>query len=226
LLVELLERPASVVDVALSAFTAVSDVHLPGPAWRALELVELLQAVGRHTDCVSLARHVHQQLPARAEGAPDRQLADVIAAIAQLDDIMHGCAITTVDAVASELAAAETAAGVIAAQSDAVHPSDRPILAGVIDVITARTQAARNLLAPLSADPVTIAQSLQEAADRLEAAAGRRHAPALQRRRVAQAWRIAATLARWDAAVRAADPGADVLWQSAQRQTQVLAGQA
>jgi len=71
--------------------------------------------------------------------------------------------------------------------------------------------------------PSTIAQSLQEAADRLEAAAGRRHAPALQRRRVAQAWRIAATLARWDAAVRAADPGADVLWQSAQRQTQVLA---
>ena len=223
LLVELLERPAPVVDVALSAFTAVSDVHLPGPAWRALELVELLQAVGRHTDCVSLARHVHQHLPAGAEGAPDKQLADVIAAIAQLDDIMHGGAITTVDAVASELAAAETAAGVIAAQSDAVHPSDRPILGGVIDVITARTQATRNLLAPLSADPVTIAQSLQEAADRLEAAAGRRHAPALQRRRVAQAWRIAATLARWDAAVRAADPGADVLWQSAQRQTQVLA---
>jgi len=167
LLVELLERPASVVDVALSAFTAVSDVHLPGPAWRALELVELLQAVGRHTDCVSLARHVHQHLPAGAEGAPDRQLAEVIAAIAQLDDIMHGGTITTVDAVASELAAAETAAGVIAAQSDAVHPSDRPILAGVIDVITARTQAARNLLAPLSADPVH---------DRAVAAGGRRSA--------------------------------------------------
>lgn len=223
LLIELLERPAPLVDVALSAFTAVSDVHLPGPAWRALELVELLQAVGRHTDCVSLARHVQQHLPAGAEGAPDRQLADVIAAIAQLDEIMHGGAVSTVDAIATELDAAGTAAAVIAAQCGAAHPSDRSILAGVIDVITARTQAARNLLAPLSADPAAIAQSLDEAADQLEAAAGRRHAPALQRRRVAQAWRIAATLARWDAAVRAADAGADVLWQSAQRQTQVLA---
>ncbi|GAB5014923.1 hypothetical protein MAHJHV65_16550 [Mycobacterium avium subsp. hominissuis] len=223
LLVELLERPAPVADVALSVFTAVSDVYLPGPAWRALELVELLQAVGRHADTVSLAGHVQQHLPRGAEGAPDGQLADVIVAIAQLDDRLCGGAVCALDAVATELDDAETAAAVIAAQCDARGPSDRWILAGVIDVITARIQAARNLLAPLSADPAAIAQSLDQAADRLEAAAGHRHAPALQRRRVAQAWRIAATLARWDAAVRAADTGAQGLLQSARRQAQVLA---
>ncbi|MDO3402668.1 hypothetical protein QWI29_21705 [Mycolicibacterium neoaurum] len=222
LMMELLERPGPMVDVPLSAFIAISNLYLPGLAWRALELSELLQAVGRHNDCVSLAHYVQQHLPAGAEGAPDTQLSDVIATVAQLDERMHGGTISTADAVAEELNAVETAAAVIAAQYDAVHGSDRPVLAGVIDVVTSRAQAVRNLLAPLSADPSAIAQSLDEAADRLEAAAGRHHAPALQRIRVAQAWRIAATLARWDAALRAADSRADVLWQSAQRQTQVL----
>jgi hypothetical protein len=223
LLTELLERPAPLADVALPTFIAVSDVHLPGPAWRALELVEVLQAVGRRADCVSLARHVHHRAPAGAEGAPDKQLADVVAAIAHVDDIMRGGAITTVGAVATELAAAEAAAAVIAEQMSAERPEDRLILAGLIGVITARTQALRKLLAPLSANPAVIAQSLEEAADQLDAAAGRRHATALQRRRVAQAWRIAATLARWDNAVRAADHRADALLHAAQRQSQVLA---
>jgi hypothetical protein len=223
LLAELLERPARLTDVSLPAFIKAGDAHLPGIAWRALEFAELLQAVGRHADCVSLARHVSGQAPSGAEGAPDRQLADVVAAIAQLDDMLAASDVTTAGAIATEIAAAEDAVAVIAAQVADEHPDDRAILAGLIDVVTARTQVLRALLSPVSANPAVIAGSLEQAADQLEAAAGHCHATALQRRRVAQAWRIAATLARWDGALRTADRGAaGVLWQSAQRQNEVL----
>jgi hypothetical protein len=226
LLAELLERPARLTDVPLPAFIKASDMHLPGIAWRALEFAELLQAVGRHADCAIVARHVYDRAPSGAQGAPDRQLADVVAAIAQLDDVVAGGDVTTAGAIATEIAAAEEAVAVIAAQVADEHPTDRAILAGLIDVVTARTAALQALLAPVSANPVVIAGSLEQAADQLEAAAGHCHATALQRRRIAQAWRIAATLARWDDAVRAADQGAaGVLLQSAQRQNEVLSAE-
>lgn len=223
LLAEMLENPGPLAAVDLSAFMAAGEIYLPGISWRALEFVELLQAVGRHDDARRLARWVGERAAPGAEGEQDRQLAEVLSAVATLDATVDSGDVADVGALAAEITAAEDAAAVIDAQLADARPEDRAMVAGLTGVVAARTQALRALLAPVSASPAATAHSLDQAAEQLESVSGRRHATAVQRRRVAQAWRIAATLARWDNAVRGADQdAAAALVQSVQRQTQVL----
>jgi hypothetical protein len=90
-----------------------------------------------------------------------------------------------------------------------------------LDGLLASARAAELLLAPISSDPRAAADELDGAAGFLTATP-QAHASGTQRTRIADAWRVAAALLRYDAAVRVADPGASALLQAAQRQADLL----
>jgi hypothetical protein len=225
LLAPLLDHPQPLSEVSLEEISAVSEIHLPDQPWRALEPVELLQAVGRHADAGTLANRVAARMHPGAEGAPGRELAELIVAATGLDDLLHEVAEIDTTAKDNAVRAVQKSVAAFSVRRElGTEPDDSPARQ-LIDIITARATAVGALLAPITAEPQATADTPERAAQQVEPAAGCQHASAAQRRRVAAAWRIAATLARWDAAVRAADADSSRLLPAAQRQAQILAAQ-
>jgi len=222
LLEALLDQPAPLAEAPLDEVAAVTEVHLPAHPWRALEPVELLQTVGRWAEAHTLAERVVAAAPPGAEGADHRALAQFVEAVTRLDEHLTDDRPIDTAALTGAARAVQDAAAALAEPWQL--SDDKPDRRGrrFIDAVTARVDAALALLAPATADPIATAAVLDAAAQRLESAPGGPGAPAAQRRRVAAAWRVAATLHRYDSAVRAADADSSRFLRAAQRQAQIL----
>jgi hypothetical protein len=214
----LMDRPELLVDVPLAEIQPLSDIHGSAHPWRALEPVELLQAAGRWADAAAMACAVEERQPPGEEGAPGRRLAGAVARGAELAQVL-------VDGPPTLAAVALLADAVRSAVADLENTTPGAIPDGpvrsTLDGLLASARAAELLLAPISSDPRTAADELDHAADLLTATP-QAHASGIRRTRIADAWRVAGALLRYDAAVRVADPGASALLQAAQRQADLL----
>ena len=225
LLAGLLDQPAPLAEVPFDEIAALSELHLPAVPWRALEPVELLQTVGRWAEARTLASRVVAAAPRGAEGANHRALSHLVEAATRLDEQLCDRPALSTDAATETARTVQDAAVVLAeAWQLSDNQTDRRARR-FIDAVTARADATLALLAPATADPASIATALDRAAQRLQSAAVGPGASAIQRRRVAQAWQIAANLHRYDTAVRDADADSARFLQAAQRQATVLRAQ-
>ncbi len=225
LLAALLDQPGPLATVPFDEVAAVTELHLPAHPWRALEPVELLQTVGRWAEARTLAGRVVAAAPPGAEGAHHRALAQFVEAAARLDEHLTGDPLIDTAGMASTARTVQNAA---AALAEVWQRSDQQVDTHgrhFIDAVTARLDAAQALLAPATADPMATAAVLDAAAQQLESAPRGPGAPNVQRRRVAAAWRVAATLHRYDSAVRDAAADYSRFLRAAQRQAQILTAQ-
>jgi len=92
----------------------------------------------------------------------------------------------------------------------------------VFDSVLAQASTAEVLHVGVVDDPAGVADELERSAELLAVAAQPAHASGRQRQWLVEAWRIAALLLRYDAAVRSADGTAAGLLDAAQRRAQVL----
>jgi hypothetical protein len=165
-----------------------------------------------------LARRVEAEQPPGAEGAPARAIANAVARGAELAEALADGPPSAVRL--STLAAATHAATTAVEQAFPEASQDGQIRA-TLDTIRATATVATLLLAPTVADPAAGAEALDRAADCLLAAPGA-HASGAHRAAISSAWKIAALLFRYDAALRVADPTTLVVLQAAQRRAQIL----
>jgi hypothetical protein len=214
----LMDRPQLLAGVAFGEIEPLSTLHGPLHPWRALESVELLQAAGRWADATAIARGVESGQPPGTEGAYGRLLGGTVARAAELSH-----ALTSDGAPPGDLA------NLLRAVSTSMRDLEASLPDGVsagrlrhtLDGITASSTAARVLLDQVVVDAAAAAEDLDGAAESLAAIPGG-HASGTQRQQIARAWRIAATLLRYDAAIRSARPDGTTLLQSAQRQAEVF----
>ncbi|GIH16155.1 hypothetical protein [Rugosimonospora africana] len=218
LLQALFDQPYLLTGTPFADIEPLSTVHGSAHSWRALEPVELLQSAGRWADASTLARRVEADQPPGAEGAPARTIARAIARGAELGEALVVGPPNT--AQLSTLTAAADAAVTAVEQAFPDATQDGQVRATLDTLRTAATVAAL-LLAPTVTDPAADAEVLDKAAERLQATPAT-HASGAQRALIASAWKIAALLFRYDAALRLADPTTPVLLQAAQRRAQVL----
>ncbi len=217
----LMNQPQRLEGIPLPEIEPLSTMHGHRYIWRALEPVELLQAAGRWADASLIAQDVEGRQAPGDEGEPGRRLACVIARAAELSQCLAEGPPLPNDLIrlTSEVTAAVGALESCLPDSDLGEELRR-----TLDGARAVATAAGLLLAPIIRDPDTSARELDEAADRL-AAAGPAHASGSQRDWIAQAWRIAALLLRYDGAVRVARPEASAHLQAARRRAEVLAAE-
>ncbi len=219
LLAALIDRPGLLTQVPLTQIQPLSEIHGAHHTWRAMEPVELLQAVGRWADAAEVARRVEERQPSGNEGQLGRLFAKCVVRGAEMSCLCvenHPDAATvrrSTDALrqaVSDLEASQTDAG-----------EDGP-LRRVLDSLLAQASAAEMLHTEIVTDPAAEADELERAADLLTSAAQPAHASARQRQWQADAWRIACLLLRYDAGVRAADVAVGSLLAAAKRRAEIL----
>lgn len=214
----LMDQPQLLEGIPFDEIKPLSTLHGPAHSWRALEPVELLHAAGRWADAATIAREVETRQPPGAEGAPGRRLAAVVARATELNEALAGGRPASDELTDLLAAATSSVTDIEAALPDGLGEGQ---LAHTVDGLKATVTAARVLLDPIVADPIAAAEDL-DAAAALLAGIPSVHASGGQRQRIARAWRIAATLLRYDAAIRAAAPDAPTLLESAHRQAEVF----
>lgn len=206
----LLACPYGISIQPLDGFLPAANLHLPDHPWPALEMIEVLQRVGRWVDAAEIARHIHAAIPE----APEHQ--------ARAD----------LTAVITELAAGETLLGT--GTIPAVPPTPAPSGRSLDDILSRYTAAADARRALHEAGSYRPARDLATLADRLEQTAeaiqpAQSPAPVLPTETAWTAWagalRCLAHLMRWDAAVQDAADSADRHLLAARRRAEVaLAG--
>jgi hypothetical protein len=219
LLAALMDRPGLLVGIPLSQIEPLSEIHGGHHPWRAIEPVDLLQAAGRWSDAREVAQRVERRQPTGEEGEPGRVFAQCFAVGAELlrlivDDAPDVAAVTAAtDAVRRAVSDLEGARSEV---------SDDTPLRRALDSLLAQASGAEVLHAGRITDPGAAADELESAAELLATAAQPAHASGRQRQRLVDAWKIAALLFRYDAAVRAVDSSATALLDAAKRQAEVL----
>ncbi len=219
LLAALMDRPDLMVNVPLDHIKPLSEIHGSHFVWRALEPVELLQSAGRWADALTVARDVEARQPSGSEGEPGRQLARAVVAHAELSHLLVEWSADSA-AVGAAMAAVRAAVSNLEAARDEV-PSDGAVRQ-LLDSLLGLVSAADVLRVDIVADPAAAADELERAADLYQAGAQPAHASGRQRQWLAEAWRIASGLLRYDAAVRVAAAAAPALLQAAKRKTEIL----
>ena len=219
LLALVMECPHRLALLPFEEIVRLSDVHKPRNVRRALEPVELLQSAGRWADAAKLARRVEEWQPPGLEGQSARQFARLIAASAAV-------AATLVDEGASRI---ETEAAIVklrkASKTSSTEKSDgerTETRDEFVDMILTSANAWEALMAPISDDPDLTADKLDKLADTLQRAEGNTYASTVQRTILAESWRVAALLLRYDACIRRSDSAADRLLAAARRQIDVI----
>ena len=219
LLAALMDRPSLIDHNPLSEIAPLSDVHDSRFVWRAMEPVDLLQSAGRWADAVEIARHVEERQPPGTEGEPGRRFSRCFVRGAELvrllvDDGPDAAAIRTgADALRDAVAELEGSREEVAEDSALRH---------ALDSVVAQASAAELLHVEVVDDPTGMADELERAADVLAEAAQPAHASGRQRQWLVEAWRIAALLLRYDAAIRSADLGAGTFIDAARRRAEIL----
>lgn len=219
---QLMDRPRLIEKIPFDDILKLSDLHGSESTWRALEPIELLQAAGRWGDAFSLAERVeNRQLPGN-EGRLDHALADALVAGAHLSQLQT---LESADTASLFKAIHSVQDAVSNVETLVPDRTDDNQLRNLLHSLLVPATAASAFLGPLISDPVAAAIELDIAADAAIKAAGTTYASASQRRHVAEAWRVAANLLRYDRAVRDADTNAERYLSSAKRQAQVLRGE-
>jgi hypothetical protein len=217
----LLDEPQLLAGIPFHEIEPLSTIHGAAHLWRALEPVELLHAASRWADAATIAREVETRQPPGDEGAPGRRLAAVVARAADLNQALAGGPPAPADLTGLLAAVTSSVTDLKASLPDSIGDGQ---LRHTIDCITAAATAARVLLEPIVVNPASTAEDLDAAAGLL-ADVPSAHASGGQRQSIARAWQIAATLVRYDVAIRAATPDAMTLLQSARRQANVFAAE-
>lgn len=219
LLAALMDRPGLIAHSPFAEIAPLSDVHDPRFVWRAMETADLLQSAGRWADAVEIARRVEdRQLPG-AEGESGRLFSRCFVRGAELlrllvEDGPDATAVrTATDAVRDAVAELEGSRDEVA---------DESALRDVLDSMLAQASAADALHIAVVDDPAGVADEVEQAAELLAGAPEPAHASGRQRQWLVEAWRIAALLLRYDAAVRSAEGAAASLLDAAQRRAQIL----
>lgn len=218
LLATLMDHPGLVAHTPLAEIAPLSDIHDPRFVWRAMEPVDLLQSSGRWADAVEIARHVEERQLPGAEGEPGRLLSRCFVRGAELlwllVDGSDGVAIrTATDALRAAVTELEGSRDVV---------TDDSALRHALDSMLVQASAAEKLHTAIVDDAAGTADELEAAAGLLAGAAEPAHASGRQRERLVEAWKIAALLLRYDAAVRNADAGAATLLEAAKRRAEIL----
>jgi hypothetical protein len=217
----LMDEPGLIASAPFAEIEPLSSVHGTTHPWRALEPVELVQSAGRWADAAALAASVERSQRAGEEGAPGRRLAGAVARCAELATALADGTTSApglpVMAEAASSAVAELEASVPGSERDRRTRS-------MLDSLLAAAAGPRLLLVPVVPDPARTADELDSAAGLLLGITAA-HASGRQRTWVGRAWKIAALLLRYDAAVRAAEGTAPALLEAAQRQAEVLRGE-
>ncbi len=217
----LLDQPGPLQTIPYEAFGAVADAYLPQMPWRAIEMVELLQAAGRWADATILATHVHERAAPGREGEIARSLAAAVLAHCQLSEaVTRQAPIVGDDRLPDLLQAVRTTTAALESAIMATeHGSPTHHL---VSVSRAYADAIASLLVEATADPDQVAAVLDWAADAIETYGGQQRAAGRQRHWYSHGLRIAAALRRFDGAVRRADSDAQRYRDAAQRQAEVL----
>jgi len=219
LLTALMDHPGLIAHTPLAEIAPLSDVHDPRFVWRAMEPVDLLQSSGRWADAVEIARHVEQRQLPGAEGEPGRLFSRCFVRGAELLWLLveNGS-----DAAAIRSATDALRAAVTELEGSRDEVTEDSALRRALDSVLVQASAAELLHTAIVDDAVGAADELEAAADLLAGAAQLAHASGRQRERLVEAWRIAALLLRYDAAVRNADTGAVALLEAAKRRAGIL----
>ena len=219
LLAAVMERPHQLALLPFEEIVRLSDVHKPRNMRRALEPVELLQSAGRWADAAKLAQRVEEWQPPGLEGQARRRFARLISTSAAVAATLvdGGSSRTVIQAAISELRNAT--ADSTAEKSNGRRTDTRDQF---VDMILTPASAWEALTAPITEDLDLTADKLDKVADTLQTAGENAYASTTQREFLAESWRIAAILLRYDACVRRADSAADLLLASARRQIDIL----
>ena len=217
LLQAFMDQPQLLADVPLAEIEPLSSVHGTAHPWRALEPVELLQAVGRWADAAVLARGIENSQPPGEEGAPARRLAGTIARGAELAQALAEGPPAAPALTARTGTVTSSAADLEASFSDGVRDGQ---LRSTLDGLLASAIAPALLLGSPTSDPAAAAGELDRAASLLLGTPAA-HTSGVQRAWIARAWQMAAVLLRYDAAVRVVSGDAPTLLQAANTATAV-----
>jgi hypothetical protein len=218
LLQAFMDRPQLLAEVPMAEIEPLSTIHGTAFPWHALEPVELLQSAGRWADAAAMARSVETSQPPGEEGASGRRLAGAIARGAELAEVLAEGPPAAAGLTARIDAVTAAAADLEASFADGLRDGQ---LRFTLDGLLASASAPALLLASPVSGPAAAADELDRAASLLLATPSA-HASGAQRAWIARAWRIAAVLFRYDAAVRAVSGEAPALLQAANRQAEVL----
>jgi hypothetical protein len=200
----LLEMSDATLSGALGEIDRAVTAYLPDHPGMAWDWIEVLQAAGMWEDAGRVASVIAERIPGTVEYAPRRRYAGVMQAAALVE--------TALAAGNPELAR-QRAIGV-------TGESEAPAR-------LVRWRAARRLtvVALGDADSTHRATRLHAAATRLRAVVS--HQPADRRRRTVEAYcrtlELLVDLARWDAAIQAAEESADRWRQAAMRKAELAA---
>ena len=220
LLAALMDRPGLVAHVPFAQIEPLSDIHDARFVWRAIEPVELLQAAGRWADAVQIARHVEKRQPPGTEGEPGRLFARCFVLGADMARLIVEDAPDEAGVRRASDALRQAVSDMEGARKEV---SEDSALRRALDSLLAQASAAAVLHVAIVVDPAAAADELEGAAELLSRASEPVHASGRQRQRLADAWRTAVMLLRYDAAVRAGDAGAATLLDAAKRQAEILA---
>ncbi len=219
LLAALMDRPGLLTQVPLTQIQPLSEIHGAHHTWRAMEPVELLQAAGRWADAAEIARRVEERQLSGNEGQPGRLFAKCFVRGAEMSCL---CVENHPDAATVRTSTDALRQAVSDLEASATDAGEDGPLRRALDSLLAPASAAEILHTEIVTDPAAAADELGRAADLLTSAAQPAHASARQRQWLADAWRIACLLLRYDAGVRAADVAAGSLLDAAKRRVEIL----